>query len=98
MNHKDHDAPRDEFTNPSPSPAVLVPVPSSTEDISALARRAVSEATPEVVTAGAQGERLLHLALPWVFGQRVLAIMAGEDAHSMDSDGSEPLPAYEPRG
>ncbi|KAL1940473.1 hypothetical protein VTO73DRAFT_9045 [Trametes versicolor] len=47
--------------------------------------------------AGAHGERLLHLALPWAFGQRVLAIMmAGDsdDARSVESGASEPLPAY----
>ncbi|KAL1940457.1 hypothetical protein VTO73DRAFT_9029 [Trametes versicolor] len=98
VGHKDHDALKDETTKPHPSPPVSAPVPSSTEEISTFARRAVSEAAPEVVTGGAHGERLLHLALPWVFGQRVLAMMAGEDARSVDSDGSEPLPAYAPRG
>lgn len=58
----------------------------------------VPEAPPEPETIGASGERVLHLALPWVFGQRVLAIIAREDAHHMDDDYSESLPAYEPRG
>ncbi|OJT10240.1 hypothetical protein TRAPUB_13233 [Trametes pubescens] len=44
-----------------------------------------------------QGERLLHLALSWVLGQRVLAFIAREDTRSVESGGSEPLPAYEPR-
>ncbi|KAL1940465.1 hypothetical protein VTO73DRAFT_9037 [Trametes versicolor] len=52
---------------------------------------------PALETAGTQGDRNLHLALPWVFGQRVLAMMASEDARSVESGGSEPLPAYEPR-
>ncbi|KAL1940460.1 hypothetical protein VTO73DRAFT_9032 [Trametes versicolor] len=56
---------------------------------------ATSGADPE--RAEAPGERLLHLALPWVLGQRVLAFIAREDARSVDSGGSEPLPAYEPR-
>lgn len=47
--------------------------------------------------ADVQGERLLHLALPWVLGQRVLAFIAREDARSLDSSGSELLPAYAPR-
>ncbi|EIW53826.1 uncharacterized protein TRAVEDRAFT_74232 [Trametes versicolor FP-101664 SS1] len=51
---------------------------------------------PDLETA-VQGERLLHLALPWVLGQRVLAVMAREDARSLESGGSESLPAYEPR-
>ncbi|KAL1940461.1 hypothetical protein VTO73DRAFT_9033 [Trametes versicolor] len=52
---------------------------------------------PDLETAGAQGERLLHFALPWVLGQRVLAVMAREDARSLESGGSETLPAYAPR-
>ncbi|EIW53828.1 uncharacterized protein TRAVEDRAFT_51568 [Trametes versicolor FP-101664 SS1] len=100
VGRKDHDTLRDETTNPPPSPRVPVPVSPPMEDISALARREASEseAAPELVAAGAQGERLLHLALPWIFGQRVLAMMAGEDARSVDSDDSDPLPAYAPRG
>lgn len=56
---------------------------------------ATSGADPE--RAEAPGERLLHLALPWVLGQRVLAFIAREDARSVDSGGSELLPAYVPR-
>ncbi|KAL1940470.1 hypothetical protein VTO73DRAFT_9042 [Trametes versicolor] len=61
----------------------------------------VSESTPELDTAepqGHAGERLLHFALPWAVGQRMLAMMAGQDARSVHSGDSEPLPAYEPRG
>ncbi|OJT10241.1 hypothetical protein TRAPUB_13234 [Trametes pubescens] len=60
--------------------------------------QATTASAPGLETAdGAHGEGLLHLTLPWVYGQRVLAIMAREDARSVDSGGSEPLPAYEPR-
>ncbi|OJT10239.1 hypothetical protein TRAPUB_13232 [Trametes pubescens] len=57
----------------------------------------VAMAAPELETVEAPVERLLHLALPWAFGQRVLAMMAGEDTRSVNSNGSEPPPAYEPR-
>lgn len=92
---------------PSPLPPLIVP--PSAELLSGAGDRADSPAdqsqattfaaasAPGRETADAQGERLLHIALPWVFGQRVLAMMAREDARSVDSDGSEPLPAYEPR-
>lgn len=81
------------------SPPVVLP---DAESLSAITRSpghilAVSEAVPESVTVGAYGERLLHFALPWVFGQRMLAILAREDTRSVDSRNSEPLPAYEPR-
>ncbi|KAL1940454.1 hypothetical protein VTO73DRAFT_9026 [Trametes versicolor] len=59
--------------------------------------RDVSADDPQIMVEDAQGERLLHLALPWVLGQRVLAFIAREDARSVESGGSEPLPAYEPR-
>lgn len=100
---------------PSPGPPTLVPpsaehLPPDSADSGPAGQwqsQAVAFAATEphaaesLGTAGAwQGERLLHLALPWVFGQRVLAMMAGEagDARSVESGGSEPLPAYEPRG
>ncbi|OJT11257.1 hypothetical protein TRAPUB_12210 [Trametes pubescens] len=98
-NRKDRNVPGHvhELLPPAPPPPFSgVPVLSPADGI-----RAGPETAPEVVTAGAHGERLLHLALPWVFGQRVLAMMvAGEaaDAHDVDSNGSEPLPAYVPRG
>ncbi|KAL1940463.1 hypothetical protein VTO73DRAFT_9035 [Trametes versicolor] len=81
------------------SPPVVLP---DAESLLAITRSPgripdVSEAVPESVTVGAYGERLLHFALPWVFGQRMLAILAREDTHSVDSRNSEPLPAYEPR-
>ncbi|EIW53819.1 uncharacterized protein TRAVEDRAFT_51562 [Trametes versicolor FP-101664 SS1] len=80
-----------------------IPVPSSTEqipdtsDIHAVPQGA-STAAPgqETATDAHITERFLNLTLPWVFGQRVLAMMADGDSHSVDSDGSEPLPAYEP--
>lgn len=86
-----------------PRPLPPVPVHPSTEHPPnrsefAGAAAAFAMAPPELVTENVHGERLLHLALPWRLGQRVLAMMAGEDVHSqVDSEGSEPLPAYEPR-
>ncbi|OJT10248.1 hypothetical protein TRAPUB_13241 [Trametes pubescens] len=41
-------------------------------------------------------ERLLHFALPWALGQRMLAMMADEER--VGGEGEEALPAYEPRG
>lgn len=83
----------------SPSPPAVV---SAAESLLTRTRNpgctpAVSEAVPESVTVGAYGERLLHFALPWVVGQRMLDILAREDTRSVDSSNSEPLPAYEPR-
>lgn len=59
---------------------------------------AIAAAEPlELGTADVQDERLLHFTLPWVFVQRVLAMMAHEEARSVGSGELEPLPAYEAR-
>ncbi|OJT10249.1 hypothetical protein TRAPUB_13242 [Trametes pubescens] len=94
-----------ELQNPLPSipvpPSMPVEqVPDTTWSVSDIhaTLQGVTTAAPEQETAEVHtSERFLHLTLPWVFGQRVLAMMAGEDVHSVGSNGSEPLPAYEPR-
>ncbi|OJT10245.1 hypothetical protein TRAPUB_13238 [Trametes pubescens] len=103
VDHKRGGYHKQELPGPPPPLPVLPAaeyLPDRSESLPAVSQD-VAATAPELVTAaGAHEERLLHLALPWAFGQRVLAMMAGysEDARSMDSSGSEPLPAYEPRG
>ncbi|OJT10243.1 hypothetical protein TRAPUB_13236 [Trametes pubescens] len=104
VDHEYRESSAEDFKRPDPSANILPPM----EDLPALSRGPVRvdtsapepAPTPEWVTAGAHGlgERLLYVSLPWALGQRVLAIIAGEDARSVDSGNSEPPPAYEPRG
>ncbi|KAL1940488.1 hypothetical protein VTO73DRAFT_9060 [Trametes versicolor] len=90
-----------------PRPSSSFPVPPSLEhqperpgepsDIHAACEGAPAVAHEPGTADGHTPERFLQLTLPWAFGQRVLAMMACEDANSVGSDGSESLPAYEPR-
>ncbi|OJT11255.1 hypothetical protein TRAPUB_12208 [Trametes pubescens] len=72
----------------------LVTVPQGTTEAQLEPEAGMGEAPPGM------GERLLYFALPWAVGQRMLAMMhmEGQYARDVDSDGEEPLPAYEPRG
>ncbi|OJT10242.1 hypothetical protein TRAPUB_13235 [Trametes pubescens] len=94
-------------TPPIPTPPSMEHLPDGTgsssdvrspSDIHVAPQGIATTSSELEAAAEAPGERLLHLALPWVLGQRVLAMIGGEDAHSVGSDISEPLPAYEPRG
>lgn len=104
-NRKDHESTEQERHRHAPSLHQQL----STDDVQDLsgvstgrynvpqsAASATAAPDPEIVEA--PGERLLHFALPWAIGQRVLAFMAREDARSVDSNCSETLPAYDPRG
>ncbi len=73
-------------------------VPDRSENFAGQYAVPLTAVASDLEMADAQDERPLPLALSWVYEQRVLAMIAGEDAPSVDSCGSEPLPAYEPCG
>ncbi|EIW53814.1 uncharacterized protein TRAVEDRAFT_23109 [Trametes versicolor FP-101664 SS1] len=81
-----------------PIPPLPAPAPPSTESLPE-PQGNTSDVERETVEVHSEahhaGERLLHLALPWALGQRMLAMMAGEDR--VGGEGEETLPAYEPR-
>ncbi|OJT10247.1 hypothetical protein TRAPUB_13240 [Trametes pubescens] len=78
-----------------PRPPSPVPAPPSMERLPE-PRGNSSDGESETGEAHG-GERLLHLALPWALGQRMLAMMAGEDPGRVEGEGEETLPANEPR-
>ncbi|EIW53820.1 uncharacterized protein TRAVEDRAFT_23112 [Trametes versicolor FP-101664 SS1] len=87
VDNKHRESSEPELPSHGPSPSLLPTLP----------RSPVAPEIEEIGGAPSHSERILRFELPWVLGQRVLAVIAREDARG-ESGVEEPLPAYEPHG
>ncbi|KAL1940466.1 hypothetical protein VTO73DRAFT_9038 [Trametes versicolor] len=87
VDNKHRESSESELPSHGPSPSLLPALP----------RSPVAPEIEEIGGAPSHSERILRFELPWVLGQRVLAVIAREDARG-ESGVEEPLPAYEPHG